>query len=73
MECNLLNFKKILIYPLTKVIMVCSFDEKAIEFKVPDNFDMSKAELVLFNYNDNTLKGNSFITRPYETRVYLIK
>ena len=56
-----------------KMLVVCSFDEKAIEFKAPDNFDMSKAELVLFNYNDNLLKGNSFITRPYETRVYLIK
>ena len=56
-----------------KMLVVCSFSEKPIEFKAPDNFDLSKAELVLSNYTDNKISGNSFTTKPYETRVYIIK
>ena len=47
--------------------------ENAVDFKAPDGIDLSKGELVLTNYNDATLNGNGFATKPYETRVYLFK
>jgi glycosidase len=56
-----------------KMLVICSFSEKEIVFKAPDDFDISKAELMLSNYSDNKIIRNGFITRPYETRVYLIK
>jgi glycosidase len=56
-----------------RMLVVCSFSDKALKFKSPSDFDLAKAELVLFNYNDNKISDNGFTTRPYETRVYIIK
>ena len=56
-----------------KMLVVCSFSEKEMAFRAPDDFDINKAELVLSNYDDNKNIRNGFLTRPYETRVYLIK
>ena len=36
-------------------------------------FDLSKGELVLSNYRLNPVTNNSFVTRPYEARVYYFK
>lgn len=56
-----------------KVLVVCSFAEKSVHFKAPDGIDLSKGELVLNNYTINPVNHNSFVTRPYETRVYYFK
>ena len=56
-----------------KMLVVCSFSEKEIAFKAPDSFNLSASELVLSNYEDNQIIRNGFMTRPYETRVYIIK
>ncbi|MCL2757092.1 MAG: alpha-amylase family glycosyl hydrolase, partial [Coriobacteriia bacterium] len=54
-----------------RILVVCSFTEKPKRFKAPKGFDLSKGELLLSNYKDNLVEGNSFVARAYETRVYL--
>ena len=51
-----------------KLLVICSFTEKEAKFKMPKGFDSNLAELILSNYDNNSL-----ILKPYETRVYLIK
>lgn len=55
-----------------KLLVVNSFSEKEMAFKAPADFDLEKAELVLNNYPTNKVVHNGFITRPYETRTYLL-
>ena len=50
-----------------KLLVVCSFCKEKTIFRAPRGFDMSKAELVLCNY-ETTRKA---VLQPYETRVYL--
>ncbi len=56
-----------------KLLVVCSFSEKCVNFEVPAGIDLSKGELVLSNYKLNPVTHNSFVTRPYECRVYYFK
>ncbi|MBO5333950.1 MAG: alpha-glucosidase [Clostridia bacterium] len=56
-----------------KLLVVCSFSEKGVNFEAPAGIDLSKGELVLSNYRLNPLTHNSFVTRPYEARVYYFK
>jgi oligo-1,6-glucosidase len=56
-----------------KVLVVCSFTDKSIHFKAPEGFDLADGELVLNNYTINPVNRNSFVTRPYECRVYYFK
>ena len=56
-----------------KILVVCSFSEKCVNFEVPAGIDLSKGELVLSNYRLNPVTDNSFVTRPYEARVYYFK
>ena len=49
-----------------KVLVICSFTEKKAKLHIPSKFDLSKAELVLHNYDNNSL-----VLKPYETRVYI--
>ncbi len=56
-----------------KILVVCSFSEKSVNFQAPDGIDLSKGELVLANYKLTPLTNNSFVTRPYECRVYYFK
>ena len=53
-----------------KILVVCSFSEKSVNFQAPQGIDLSKGELVLSNYKLSPLTNNSFVTRPYECRVY---
>jgi len=55
----------------TRLLVICSFTDKQKRFKAPRDFDLGRGELLLSNYEQNPVAGNSFITRPYETRVYL--
>ena len=49
-----------------KILVVCSFTEKAKKWNAPAGFDLASAELLLSNYDN--LDGTTF--KPYETRVY---
>ena len=52
-----------------KILVVTSFSEKDVKWKVPNGFDLGTAELLLCNY-ENT---KSLCLKPYEARVYLWK
>ncbi len=56
-----------------KLLVVCSFTEKCVQFKAPEGFNLADGELVLNNYRLNPVTDNSFVTRPYECRVYYFK
>ena len=53
-----------------RLLVICSFTQESVGFWAPEGFDLSKGKLVLANYMDNSIHGNGFTTRPYETRVY---
>lgn len=57
--------------PAQRLLIICSFSEKAKCFKAPKGFNLTEGELVLCNYTDNPIQNNTFISRPFETRVYL--
>ncbi|MBR5520924.1 MAG: alpha-glucosidase [Oscillospiraceae bacterium] len=52
-----------------KILVVCSFIGNAKKWNMPAGFDISKAELILANY-ENT---DDTLLQPYETRVYYWK
>ncbi|MBQ2927313.1 MAG: alpha-glucosidase [Oscillospiraceae bacterium] len=52
-----------------KILVVCSFHEKAMKVPTPRGFDMEKAQLILCNYAEP--KKNTL--HPYECKVYLWK
>ena len=54
-----------------KMLVVCSFSDKALAFKAPEGFDLSAGKLMLNNYKTAGVINNGFTMRPYETRVYL--
>ena len=61
-------------YEGKKMLVMCSFTDKELAFRVEKNcFDIDSAELMLSNYDKNVVIHNGFMTRPYETRVYLEK
>jgi oligo-1,6-glucosidase len=49
-----------------KILVVCSYTEKTVNWNAPKGFDLSTAELLLANYDK--LDGTTL--KPYETRVY---
>ena len=53
------------------MLVICSYSEKAVNFKAPAGYDLSKGKAVLCNYKENPVTNNGFTTRPYETRVYI--
>ena len=58
-------------YEGKRLLVVCSYTEDAVKFNAPKGFDLSKGKCVLANYKDTPVSDNSFVTKPYETRVYL--
>ena len=58
-------------YEGKRLLTVNSFVENPVSFKAPEGFDLSKGTLVLSNYPVENPIANSFMTKPYETRVYL--
>jgi oligo-1,6-glucosidase len=59
-------------YQGVKLLVICSFSEKARRFKAPAGFNLEKGALVFSNYRArNPTEDNAFTSRPYETRVYL--
>ena len=71
------NSKQLFVYERNldgvKLLVISSFTEDAVSFTAPAGIDLTKGELVLGNYQDSTINGNGFTTKPYETRVYLFK
>ncbi len=49
-----------------KLLVICSFADKKVKFRVPKGYDLEQADLILHNYP----KSNSTELQPYETRVY---
>ncbi|MCR5826655.1 MAG: alpha-glucosidase [Oscillospiraceae bacterium] len=52
-----------------RLLVVCSFTDKALRFCAPKGFVLARGELLLHSYDD-ALDGNGFVTKPYECRVY---
>ena len=50
-----------------KILVVCSFSDKAIRMKLPAKFDLRQSKLILRNYHDVP----DGVLRSYETRIYL--
>ena len=59
-------------YEGQRMLVINSFSEKPVKFKAPADFDITKSELLISNY-DCKDKSNAFTLCPYESRVYLIK
>ncbi len=60
-------------YQGKRLLVINSFTDKEVGFNAPEGFELSRGKAVLCNYADNPINGNGFITRPYETRVYLFE
>lgn len=58
-------------YEGKRLLVINSFTEKPIKFKVPSGFELEKGELLIANYTSAPVEANSFTMRPYESRVYL--
>ncbi len=58
-------------YQGKKMLVICSYSEKCVNFTAPAGFDLTKGTPIFCNYKDNPASASSFTTRPYETRVYL--
>lgn len=56
-----------------RLLVINSFTEEPVSFRVPDGFDLEKGRLVLHNYPVPKPEINLFRTRPYESRVYLFE
>ena len=59
-------------YEGKRMLVINSFTDKPVYFEAPKGFNLGNGKLVLSNYDvvtDPTL--NNFMTKPYETRVYL--
>ena len=53
-----------------KLLVVCSFTDRPVRFCPPYPFSLDDMKLLLCNYPDAGSSA-SFVTRPYEARVYL--
>ena len=60
-------------YEGKRLLVINSFTEKPIKFKVPSGFELEKGELLIANYTSAPVEANSFTMRPYESRVYLFE
>ncbi len=62
---------KVYLYSMTgekqKILVICSFHDKALRCPVPKGFDLKKAKLILCSYADPKRTA----LRPYECKVYL--
>ena len=49
-----------------KILVICSYYDKATKLNIPKGFDLKTGKLVLSNYDNFSL-----VLKPYETRVYV--
>ena len=52
-----------------KLLVICSFSDKAVKLPIPKDFNLSDGQLILCNY----AQTQPNLLQPYETRVYLWK
>lgn len=60
-------------YKDQRMLVICSFSDKQMNFKAPQGFNLADGEIMLSNYHNPKNNGNGCILKPYETRVYLFK
>lgn len=53
-----------------KLLIVCNFYDKEIQFKKPDNIEYTDIEILISNYKDSSKCVESINLRPYEAIVY---
>lgn len=53
-----------------RLLVVCAFSDKPVQFNAPAGFDLTQAKQVFGNYAQPAAQSNSFITKPWECRVY---
>ncbi len=58
-------------YEGKKLLVICSFTEKAVRFDAPEGITLDEDKQVFGNYGTSFVISNGFTTRPYEMRVYL--
>jgi len=54
-----------------RLLFVGSFSDKPQQFSAPAGFDLRKGKQVFGNYATPAAQSNTFITKPWECRVYL--
>ena len=55
-----------------RLLVICSYSVNPVKFKAPRGYDLRKGQLILKSHTDY-IENNSFVTQPYETRVYLFR
>ena len=55
-----------------RLLVICSYTPEAVKFRAPRGYELGRGKLVLRSHGDN-IENNGFVTRPYETRVYLFQ
>ena len=55
------------------MLVINSFTDEPVCFDAPAGFDLSTGKLMLSNYDVIDSKVNSFVMKPYESRVYLFE
>lgn len=56
-----------------KLVIVCSFSESKVNYKLPKELKNSSGRLLLSNYPDTKKELNDLELRPYEAVIYLIE
>ncbi|MCL2495654.1 MAG: alpha-glucosidase [Oscillospiraceae bacterium] len=54
-----------------RLLVVCAFGEKPVQFSAPTGFDLTGAKQAFGNYAIPGIQTNNFVTKPWECRVYL--
>jgi hypothetical protein len=55
------------------MLVVCSFSDTMVMFRVPKGFDLAKGKAVLGNYDCENSGFDSVVLRPYECKVYMFE
>jgi len=53
-----------------KMFVICKFGDKPVQFSAPKGFDLTQGSQVFGNYAAPETQTNSFVTKPWECRVY---
>ena len=60
-------------YEGKRMLVINSFADEPVSFDAPKGFDLAKGKLMLSNYDVIDSSINTFMLKPYETRVYLFE
>ena len=55
-----------------RLLVICSYSPQPVKFRAPRGYELSKGKLILRSHGEE-IDNNGFVTRPYETRVYLFQ